>query len=204
VGGAVQALTGSGLVLQNNGSESINVPAGSTSFSFNSTGGNVAGYDIFVLAQPANPAQICSVNNGVDPIGTALSNVTVVCHAEVMSGTCATCHGVSATGMPVSHVVNSLSCDQCHTLTSWLFTIKPATHIPYNDGVNCSDCHTGNALVNANLLHVYSVAYTCATCHLAPNIYAGNNQVTKSTHSGSSGSNCISCHFRAATYQSWL
>lgn len=124
---------------------------------------------------------------------------------------CSSCHnGLLATGNPTSHnsfVGWPMECNQCHTSTvSWLGALgaKPSNHIPYNAGVNCRNCHTGGALVGIATLHANSVASnTCATCHISPNPYQGNNQRTKSSHKGSSGNNCSNCHRSAASYSNW-
>jgi hypothetical protein len=133
-------------------------------------------------------------------------------HRPSPAGMCYGCHdGTTAVGTPAGHVniTATPDCNQCHTSTiSWLGALgaKPANHIPYNAGVNCSNCHVGapGSLVNVNTLHANSVAtYTCATCHISPNPYQGNNQQTKGSHSGSSGNNCTNCHNRAGSYSSW-
>jgi hypothetical protein len=74
VGGAVSGLAGSDLVLQNNGGDSLAVAANG-SFTFATPVGAGAPYGVTVLAQPASPAQTCTVQNGS---GTATANVTSV------------------------------------------------------------------------------------------------------------------------------
>jgi Kelch motif len=72
VGGTVSGLTGSGLVLQDNGGDNLSVTAAGT-FTFATP---VPGaYNVTVLTQPSNPTQTCQVANGQ---GTASSNVTSV------------------------------------------------------------------------------------------------------------------------------
>src|SRR6185312_12803401 len=58
IGGTVTGLTGSGLVLQDNGGDSITVTAnGSYTFKTTVTGA----YSVTVLSQPTAPTQLCTV-----------------------------------------------------------------------------------------------------------------------------------------------
>ncbi|VAW99558.1 probable outer membrane secretion protein -Rhodobacter capsulatus, partial [hydrothermal vent metagenome] len=79
VGGQVEGLTGSGLVLQNNGGDNLTISAnGAFSFSLTAIDGDE--YAVSVLTQPGNPNQTCTVNNGNGNIsGAAISAVTVTC-----------------------------------------------------------------------------------------------------------------------------
>lgn len=76
VGGSVNGLTGSGLVLQNNGTNFTPVAADG-SFTFSNTVGAGAPYDVSVLTQPAG--QTCTVNNGSGTANADISNVSVTC-----------------------------------------------------------------------------------------------------------------------------
>src|SRR5277367_3656353 len=79
VGGTVSGLTGSGLVLQNNGGNNTTVAAdGAFTFSTTLVSGN--NYNVSVLTQPSNPTQTCTPNSAAGIIATAsVTNVTVVC-----------------------------------------------------------------------------------------------------------------------------
>jgi hypothetical protein len=99
IGGTVSGLTGTGLILQNNGGDSLTITAGSGSipFTFKTpvTGTDV--YAVTVLTQPTGPNQICTVKNGS---GTASANVTNVAVTCVLSYTIGgTVTGVVGTGM---------------------------------------------------------------------------------------------------------
>jgi len=74
IGGTVSGLSGSGLVLQNNGGDDLAVSANGA-FSFKTSLDAGSPYNITVLAQPANPSQGCTIANAA---GTATSNVTSV------------------------------------------------------------------------------------------------------------------------------
>src|ERR1700726_1369647 len=73
VAGNIIGLTGSGLVLENNGTDDITVKGtGNMPFTFKTP---VSTYKVTVKTQPTNPVQNCSVANGA---GTATANVTNV------------------------------------------------------------------------------------------------------------------------------
>lgn len=82
LGGTVSGLTGTGLVLQNNGANNVTVPPNSTSFSFPRSMAIGSTYSVSVLTQPTSPLQSCAVSNGSGTVGTAPSNIAVVCAAS--------------------------------------------------------------------------------------------------------------------------
>src|SRR5271169_6520077 len=74
IGGMVSGLTGTGLVLQDNGGDNLTITAGgSFTFPTKVTGGKP--FSVTVLTQPTTPAQTCTVTGGT---GTANANVTTV------------------------------------------------------------------------------------------------------------------------------
>lgn len=74
IGGTVSGLSGSGLVLQDNGGDNLSVSANGA-FTFATPVANGGAYDVTVLTQPSGPTQTCTVADGT---GTATSNVTSV------------------------------------------------------------------------------------------------------------------------------
>ena len=78
VGGTVSGLTGTGLVLRNNGND---LPVNASGpFTFTTPILSGARYAVTVLTQPTSPAQTCSVTNGSGTVGAAnVTNVGVVC-----------------------------------------------------------------------------------------------------------------------------
>lgn len=75
----VSGLTGSGLVLQNNGSVNLGVAAPGA-FSFPAGLRSGAAYSVTVATQPASPTQNCLVANGAGTVGNAnVTNVAVSC-----------------------------------------------------------------------------------------------------------------------------
>ncbi len=86
VGGTVTGLTGSGLVLQDNGGDDVTLSM-SSSFTFATMVANGAAYAVTVRTQPTNPAETCVVTNGSGTMGTSnVTNVAVACTINV-SGT---------------------------------------------------------------------------------------------------------------------
>jgi hypothetical protein len=127
---------------------------------------------------------------------------------------CSSCHnGTIAIGKPAGHPATTDECNQCHTSTiAWLPALgaKPANHIPYNAGVQCSSCHVGGGVVSGPTLHTYLSGYACTTCHLRNNPYAGWGQETKSLgHEDWSTGDCSQsgCHRpagnRGTSYINW-
>lgn len=79
VGGSVSGLTGSGLVLQDNGSDNLSIDADGP-FSFATPVRDGGTYDVSVLVQPSGTTQRCVVSNGSGTVsGTDISSVEVSC-----------------------------------------------------------------------------------------------------------------------------
>ncbi len=79
VGGTVSGMVGSGLILQDNGGNNLPVAANG-SFTFPTLINSGSAFQVTVLTQPTNPAQICTVTNGSGTVTTgAITTVTIVC-----------------------------------------------------------------------------------------------------------------------------
>jgi len=79
VGGAVSGLTGSGLVLQNNGGNNLPIAADGP-FTFSTAIASGATYAVTVLTQPTNPSQTCTVTKGSGTVAAAnVTDVGVAC-----------------------------------------------------------------------------------------------------------------------------
>ena len=77
VGGAVTGLSGTGLVLQNNGGNDLGISANGA-FSFTTALPTGSPYEVTVSAQPSG--QVCTVANGGGTVGTSnVTNVAVTC-----------------------------------------------------------------------------------------------------------------------------
>lgn len=79
VGGAVSGLSGTGLVLQNNGGDDLAIAAnGAFTFANKIAGGGT--YLVTVKTQPSNPTQTCSIANASGTVANAdIANVAVTC-----------------------------------------------------------------------------------------------------------------------------
>jgi hypothetical protein len=82
IGGTISGLSGSDLVLQDNGGNDLTVGAGATSFTFTTPIATGDAYSVTVLTQPSNPPQTCAVTNGSGTMAsTRVTNVAVPCTA---------------------------------------------------------------------------------------------------------------------------
>jgi 6-phosphogluconolactonase (cycloisomerase 2 family) len=101
VGGTVSGLTGTGLVLANNGADNLTV-TGNT-FTFATAVASGAAYAVTVATQPSGPAQNCTVTSGAGTVTTA--NVTdVVVNCAVNKFTIGgSVSGLSGTGLKIQN-----------------------------------------------------------------------------------------------------
>ena len=79
LGGTVSGLTGSGLVLQNNGSSNLTIAPGASSFTFPGELAAGTAYRVTAGTQPFAPWQTCTVANGTGTANAAVSNVAIAC-----------------------------------------------------------------------------------------------------------------------------
>jgi hypothetical protein len=161
ISGTVSGLAGTGLVLQNNGGDSLTVSAnGAYSFHTSVTGA----YAVTVQTQPTSPSQLCTVANGSGTASADVTNVTVTCVMSFTIGGTAT--GVVGTGL----VVQDNAGDNLAITANGPFTFATqiATGSPYsvtiltqpsNPAQTCSvTTGTGSGTATSN---VTSVAITC-------------------------------------------
>src|SRR5207249_4683545 len=97
VGGTVTGLTGSGLVLQNNGGN--NLPIGNGAFIFSAAIPSGVAYAVAVVTQPTNPSQQCSGHNGSGTVASAnVTNISISCatNSFTVGGTVS---GLTGTGL---------------------------------------------------------------------------------------------------------
>ncbi len=85
IGGTVSALSTTGLVLQDNGTDNTSVAANATQFSMPTAVAYGGTYDITVLTQPAG--QTCSVTDGSGPATAPVTSVQVACLYQVIFNT---------------------------------------------------------------------------------------------------------------------
>ncbi len=86
IGGGIKGLTGSGLVLQDNGGDNLTVPAKATSFTFPTKVASGLAYAVTVKTQPSSPAQTCTVTSGSGTVGTGnVTNVSIACATQAFT-----------------------------------------------------------------------------------------------------------------------
>ena len=78
IGGTVSGLTGTGLVLQDNGGDNLSVSADGA-FTFATQIASGSKYNVTVLTQPSGPAQSCAVTGGSATVSANVTNVQVAC-----------------------------------------------------------------------------------------------------------------------------
>jgi hypothetical protein len=85
VGGTVNNLEGSGLVLRNNGGDDLTIDNNGP-FHFDTALPGGSRYDVKVAVQPGNPNQTCSVQNGTGTVGSGnVTNIVVTCETRDFS-----------------------------------------------------------------------------------------------------------------------
>ena len=97
VGGTVTGLTGTGLVLQDNGGDNLAIIA-SGPFTFKTAVAQSNAYSVTVSTQPSNPTQVCAVTNGSGTISSNVTTVQVTCQTPSIS-VGGTVTGVKGTGL---------------------------------------------------------------------------------------------------------
>ncbi len=77
IGGTINGLTGSGLVLQDNGGSNLPISSAGA-FTFINTVGSGSPYSVTVKTQPSSPTQTCTVSNGSGTVGSANVQTVVI------------------------------------------------------------------------------------------------------------------------------
>jgi len=162
IGGTVSGLSGSGLVLQDNGGNNLTVATGASNFTFSTSLASGSSYSVTVLTQPSNPAQTCTVSNGSGSVGTAnITGVQVACSTNTYSigGTIA---GLTGTGLVLqNNSGNNLSI--AANASSFTFTSSVASGKPYavtvltqpsSPAQVCTVNNGNGTVVNANITNV--------------------------------------------------
>src|SRR5207247_905222 len=87
IGGTVSGLSGTGLVLQNNGGSNLNVNANANTFTFATALTAGSNYSVTVSTQPTAPSQTCAVANGSGTVGSVnVTSVSVTCRDSFTIG----------------------------------------------------------------------------------------------------------------------
>jgi 6-phosphogluconolactonase (cycloisomerase 2 family) len=178
VGGTVTGLSGSGLVLRDNGGDNLAVSA-TGSFTFATKLATGAAYSVTILTQPTGPGQTCVVSNSSGTVGSSnVTNVAVACTTNTYTvGGMVT--GLTGAGL----VLRDNGGDNLNVSTGGAFTFATALPsggvynvtvfaLPANPNQNCTVTNgTGSGTVtNAS---VTSVVVVCI--NVGRFLYAANS-----------------------------
>jgi 6-phosphogluconolactonase (cycloisomerase 2 family) len=159
IGGTISGLTGTGLVLQDNGGDNLTVPANATTFTFATPLATGAAYAVTVLTQPTGPALTCTATNGSGTVGSAnVTNVTIACVAATFTV------GGTITGLTASGLVLQNNAGDNLTVAANATTFTFATGLAPNaayavtiltqpTGLTCSVTN-GSGTITANVSNV--------------------------------------------------
>src|SRR5215469_3598033 len=80
IGGTISGLVGTGMVLQDNATDNLNISGtGTLNFTFATPIAAGSNYAVTILTQPSNPGQTCTVLNGTGTINGPVNNVQIIC-----------------------------------------------------------------------------------------------------------------------------
>ena len=169
IGGTVAGLTGTGLVLQNNGGDNLAIQSNGA-FNFSKKQRKNSSYNVTVFAQPAG--QTCTVSNGTGKVAKAdITNVMVTC-----TSTGSTVGGMVSGLAGAGLVLQNNGGDNLSVAADGPFTFATsvANGGPYNvtvfaqpAGQGCSVANGSGTMSGAN---VTNVAVTCAAAPAAPSV----------------------------------
>jgi hypothetical protein len=166
IGGTISGLTGSGLVLQDNGGDSLKISGnGNFTFATSVLGGNP--FNVTVSTQPTNPAQTCAVAHGSGTVsGNDITNVAVTCTTEsfTVGGTVS---GLAGSGLVLAD--NGANDTPVAKNGPFSFSTALASGSAYNITVATQPasppqtCAVGNASGTVTAGNISTVSVTCAT-----------------------------------------
>lgn len=161
IGGTVTGLSGSGLILQNNGGDNLAINANG-SFTFATSIAEGSPYTVSVLAQPSTPEQTCTVNNGGGTVGSAnVTNVDIACSTDTFNVS-ANVSGLTSIGLFISNGGERLRVNANGPTT---FDTRVASGARYNvlideapvDPQRCTVANGNGVITNADV----TVEITC-------------------------------------------
>ncbi len=174
IGGSVSGLTGTGLVLQNNGGDNLAVSASGT-FTFATSLNAGASYAVTVMTQPSG--QTCTVANGSGTANANVTNVGVTCAATTQNVTVGgTVAGLAGAGLVLMNNGGDALTVSANGNFTFATSIVPGTVYavtvstqPTGPAQRCTVA-SGGGTASAN---VSSVAVTCLTT--GQFLYTANN-----------------------------
>ena len=124
IGGSVTGLSGTGLVLQDNGADNLAI-SGNGPFTFATKIASGSAYSVTVMTQPSNPAQTCTVASGSGTASADVTTVAVSCTNSVATGT---------TGKFAYTADNTGGKIYAYTINQTSGALTPVSGSPYADG----------------------------------------------------------------------
>jgi hypothetical protein len=109
VGGSVSGLVGTGLVLTDDGGDSLAIAPGASSFTFAKHVASGSAYDVEIAMQPSNPSQTCTVSGNTGTVGSAdVAGVVLNCGTNTFT-VGGTVTGLSGSGLVLQNGGATLS-----------------------------------------------------------------------------------------------
>ncbi|HEY4342691.1 MAG TPA: beta-propeller fold lactonase family protein [Steroidobacteraceae bacterium] len=167
VGGSVSGLSGSGLILQDNGGDNLAV-TGNGTFVFKTAVPTASAYNIAVATQPSNPIQNCVVASGSGSVAAAnVTGAAVTCTTLYTIG--GSISGLSGSGL----ILQDNGGDNLALTGNGTFVFRTAvpTAAAYNISVATQpsnptqNCVVANASGSVGAANVTSAALTCTTIY---------------------------------------
>jgi predicted transcriptional regulator len=167
IGGTVSGLVGTGLVLQDNGSDNLTVTTNGT-FAFATSIASGGAYAVTVLQSPTAPSQTCTVTNGSGTVtGANVTSATVTCTTNKYT------IGGTVTGLASGDtlVLQDNGADNLTVSASGAFTFATplasgasyAVTILSQSGVTAQTCTVSGGTGTVGGGNVTSVAINCTT-----------------------------------------
>jgi hypothetical protein len=127
----------------------------------------------------------CTTCHVASTVTTAVTGVSI---PHIVTGDCASCHGLTANWpFPASHTSRTNStCILCHAAAP--VTAPNVTHATQNAG-DCLSCHSSGKIVPYPSGHNGWTSNTCSLCHQTVPVAAPSIP-----HTLSGRTNCVSCH----------
>ncbi|MCK7593461.1 fibronectin type III domain-containing protein, partial [Pseudomarimonas salicorniae] len=184
VGGTLSGLSGSGLVLRNNGGDDLAL-GGNGSFVFSTQVESDATYAVTVHTQPGNPTQTCTVANGSGTVSSAdITHVEVTCSTNTYT-VGGTLSGLSGSGLVLRN--NGGDDLGLGSNGSFVFSAPVASGATYavtvhtQPGSPTQTCTVANGSGTVSSADITHVEVTCST----------NTYTVGGTLSGLSGSGLV-------------
>ncbi|MFI4869912.1 MAG: lactonase family protein, partial [Steroidobacterales bacterium] len=197
MGGTVSGLTGTNVVLQTNGANTVSITANGT-YTF-ATLPSGSAYAVTIMTQPSNPAQTCTVTNGSGTLSANVTNVSISCVTNLVTVGGTISGPLTGTGLVVTDSVSGATATVAANATTFSLSPMVNSGSSYNISVtaqpsgpteNCSVTSggTGTATTNVNSVVVTCAISTFTVGGTLAGDAVGTGLVVKDTISGSTKS----------------